>query len=291
LGDLAARGDQQPVNLGVDPIPAATGPSLGDLNRQALDGVKLHHGPNWGKIGGIALGVLGDALATYGGGQPIYGPMIARRNQLKAESDYDLQKFNEELRLKREEALNPHLEQVGNTIGMVDGRANGGAGSYSPIYTAPGAPEQYASLLGFQAGTPEYANAAREYVLRGNSDYATGNKLDLIDHRFDRSDAQLGQRLATTRRGQDLTHGDRQATIRQSDINNRRTTATSTANNVRSTDTSAANNTATNRMRFQTSRHGKGAPVRVNSPDEARRLPPGTFIEVPDGRILQVPGR
>lgn len=34
----------------------------------------------------------------------------------------------------------------------------------------------------------------------------------------------------------------------------------------------------------------EGAPVRVNSPEEARSLPPGTMFQTPDGRTMRVPG-
>lgn len=40
----------------------------------------------------------------------------------------------------------------------------------------------------------------------------------------------------------------------------------------------------------QTPQPQQAAPVRVNTPEEARRLAPGTLIEIPGGRILRVPG-
>ena len=282
LGDLA------PVNLVASPVPA-DGPTLGDVIKGLPQG-DLHKKPAlFGKdgVGWKILGVLGDSITAAGGGQPTYGPAMLREHELERERQFDLDKFNYELEAKRQQALAPHLEQVGDTIGMVDGRA----GTYQPIYSQPSSAESYAAALGYKPGSQEYADAAREYVLRGYSDYATGNKLDLIDHRFDRSDRQLGQRLATTQRGQDLryssttrgqnlTHQDRQSAIAQSNTNN-----------IRTTDTSASNNANTNRTRMVTARRvnpanaNAGAPVKVNSIEEARRLAPGTTFITPDGKL------
>ena len=277
-------GDLMPVNFGVDPI-RTTGPSLGDFVARELPRTPdLHKGPNWGKIAAAVLGIAGDAIVGAHGGQPVFGPMMARRRLAKQEHEYDLEKFNRELELKRQDALRPRPEQVGNTIGMFDP----GGLSFNPIFTAPSPPEQYASALGHKPGTPEFAQAVQDYRLGTYSDPAMQNRLTLEDVRYQNRDALQDQRLGVTRRGQDLTHRDRQDTIRQSDTNNRRSTSTSRENNIRSTDTSRENNTANNRTRFQTSRKPpRGAPVKVSTPEEARKLDPGTFFETPDGRILQ----
>lgn len=288
-GQAAARtapailGDLAPVNFGVDRLPSVGGPSLADLANGLPSAGKLHDGPNWGKILGTLAGIVGDGLAGAAGRPALYTESLIRKREQDQEQNNALERLRAEVELKRQAALAPHVEQVGNALGMVDPTT----GAFRQTYTAPSPAEQYAAALGYQPGSDEYKQSVQDYLLKGYSDAAMPNRLGLIDHRYDRSDAQLGERLAVTRRGQDLTHGDRRASIAQSNTNNVRSTSTSAANNVRSTTTSANNNAATNEMRFQTSRKPRGGPVEVSTPEEARKLPPGTFFKTPDGRILQ----
>ena len=288
-GQAAARtapatlGDLAPVNFGVDRLPSVGGPSLADLANGLPSAGKLHDGPNWGKILGTLAWIVGDGLAGAAGRPALFTQSLIQKRQDEREQNNALERIRTEVEMRRQAALAPHLEQVGNTIGMLDGNTR----SFEPLYTSPSPAEQYAGALGYQPGSDEYKQSVQDYLLKGYSDAAMPNRLGLIDHRYDRSDAQLGERLAVTRRGQDLTHGDRRASIAQSNTNNVRSTSTSAANNVRSTTTSANNNAATNEMRFQTSRKPRGGPVEVSTPEEARKLPPGTFFKTPDGRILQ----
>jgi hypothetical protein len=288
-GQAAARpapailGDLAPVNFGVDRLPSVGGPSLADLANGLPSAGKLHDGPNWGKILGTLAGIVGDGLAGAAGRPALYTESLIRKREQDQEQNNALERLRAEVELKRQAALAPHVEQVGNALGMVDPTT----GAFRQTYTAPSPAEQYAAARGFVPGTDDYKKEVQDYLLKGYSDPAMLNRLGLIDHRYDRSDAQLGERLAVTRRGQDLTHGDRRASIAQSNTNNVRSTSTSAANNVRSTTTSANNNAATNEMRFQTSRKPRGGPVEVSTPEEARKLPPGTFFKTPDGRILQ----
>jgi hypothetical protein len=210
-------------------------------------------------------GIYGDNLT----GNPIYAQHLQNKAKLKAE---------------REEAERRarQPQQVGQSIIVPDGR-----GGYRTLYRDPSAAEAYALAQGFEPGTESYQEAVRQYRLgawnddaveakRGLTGYRYDRQEGLIDRRFDRSDRQLDRRLTVTRRGQDLGHQDRQASVEQSDTNNRRSTGTSRENNIRS-----------NATRLQTSRGGRrpAAPVRVNSLEEARRLPPGTVFITPDGRV------
>jgi hypothetical protein len=244
LGDLA------PVNLNAPPLPSIMPMSLGDI-AQALPGsAKLHSGPDWGKIAQALLGITGDGLMAYGGLQPQFGPNIAKQKAAEQDQAFDLEKLDRTLQAKREDALRPRMEQVGNTIGMLDPRAQ----TYSPTFTSPGPAEQYAEALGHTPGTPEFVQAVRDYRLGSYSDPAMQNRLRLEGVRYENRDALQGERLGVTRRGQDLryssttrgqdlTHGDRQAA-----------TAQSNTNNVRSTGTSRDNNRATNLAHLQTAR-------------------------------------
>ncbi|URD60481.1 hypothetical protein M8312_11910 [Sphingomonas sp. KRR8] len=86
-------------------------------------------------------------------------------------------------------------------------------GSYTPLYTAPQPFEQYASALGYQPGTPEYTEAVKNYRLGAWNDDAVAAKQGLAGYRYDRMGELQDDRLAVTRRGQDLMHTDRQGTI------------------------------------------------------------------------------
>lgn len=268
----------EPVDVRSQPM-AAKPTSLGDL--ASLPNAQVPKGNKTVKTLGDIAGILGDAFMAYGGLRPEFAPALAQQQQDERRNDFDRERLNLELEAKREAALAPRMEQVGNTIGLLDPRAQ----SFTPTYTAPAAPEQYAAALGYEPGTPDYHQAVRDYRLGAWSDPAVEAKTGLLDHRFDRSDAQLGQRLATTQRGQDLMHGDRQAAIGQSNTNNLRSTNTSRENNIRSTDTSRRNNVQNSFTRLTTARKVSGQPMLVNSPEEARALPKGTQFMTPDGRV------
>lgn len=109
--------------------------------------------------------------------------------------------------------------------------------------------EQYADSLGLQRGTPQWANAAKDYVLKGNGPTAFGFDQQLQDAR-----------------------------LRQSDTNNLRSTSTSRENNIRTTSTSRDNNvrsTETSRAVAEIrGRRGRGG--RVSGGNQARAVDPAT---------------
>jgi hypothetical protein len=202
-------------------------------------------GPNWAQI---AL-VVGDTLRGLAGRDPIYGPMMLREQMERDQEDREYKR----------KLMEPRT--VGDSLIVPDG--NGG---YKAAYSAPSPAESYAAAQGFQPGTPEYSQAVQDYVLKGYSPTGVAAKEAVTGYRYDRSDAQLGQRLQTMQRGQDLNYKARQAATAQSNTNNIRSTSTSsnnnvrststsTANNIRSNQTSAANNALTNQTHLQTARH------------------------------------
>jgi hypothetical protein len=110
-----------------------------------------------------------------------------------------------ELVAKRELAMQPKVEQVGNTLGMFDP----GSMSYNPIYQAPQPFEAYASSLGLVPGTDEYHQAIKDYRAGTWNDQGVEGRLTVQQPRLDVTargqDLSHGDRV----RGQDLTHGDR----------------------------------------------------------------------------------
>lgn len=297
-GKAGTLGGLMPVSLGsAAPAPSMAAPAnLGELVNGLPQGdLKARH-PLFGKggLGWTILGVIGDSISAANGREGTFIPALMHQREQEREQNYAMERLNAEVEAKRKAALAPHLEQVGNSIGMVDGNA----GTFNPIYTAPGAADQYALALNLKPGTPEYADAAREYVLRGYSDYATGNKLDVIDHRYDRSDAQLGRRLATTQRGQDLAHTDRQQSILHRGAGRsggpKAPTPATVVGGIMDKQARGQPLTPSEQLTLQQyrqhpkpSRESGGQAVRVGSPAEAQKLPAGTLYETPDGRIMR----
>lgn len=166
-------------------------------------------------IGWKIAGVIGDAMLGYAGRPPVYTPFM--QDQLQAEVD---------AQRKERERLSPRLEQVGNTVGMV----NPALGSFDPIYTSPSVAGQYALDRGFQPGTPEYQSAVADYRLGSWSDDALSAKERLEGVRYNYRDNLQDQRLDVTKRGQDIRSGDTRRgqdirsgdTRRGQDINDKR---------------------------------------------------------------------
>lgn len=279
LGDLQGAQTGQPVRTLAD-ASTAEPRTLADLSAAgALDMPKLKEkkGPlglsskQWAAM----LAAAGDALTAYSGaGRTNTLGAFMQAQEADAEREFELQKQNR-----------PRLEQVGNTLGWV----NPAAGSYSPIFTAPSAAEQYASALGFEPGTDDFKSAVQDYRLGSWSDPAMEQRLTLEDVRYKNRDSLQDERLGVTRRGQDLryrattrgqdlTHGDRQATIHQSDTNNRRTTQTSRDN---------AQLSAQTRLQSGGRRRGSAEPVAVGPHGERLVVRNGAWVDANTGRPVQ----
>lgn len=168
------------------------------------------HGPDWKSI--LAYAVSG-AAAGMGNSYPLQ--MLNDTMRDKRNQEAERQRFEAEQFAKQQERMSPRFEQVGDTIGMFDP----GTYSFSPVYTAPGVSGQYALDRGFQPGTPEYTEAVQEQRLGTWSDPAIDNRRTIEDLRNTYRTNLQNQRLSVTKRGQDLNHQDRQASVATSRSN------------------------------------------------------------------------
>jgi hypothetical protein len=213
----------------------------GQLNQSLVDQTAkadahtAHRKKVMGDVAGAIAAGLNGYLAAMGNPAGIEG--------LRSMHEQQMAKQQEAAQLEQLRAKSYLPQQVGDSLIQLDP-----SGGYQTLFRDPQPFEAYAASLGYQPGTPEYQDAVENYRLGAWSDPAVAAKTALTGYRYDRSDAQLGRRLATTERGQDLTHGDRvrgqdlthgdrirgqnlthgdrQATIRQSDTNSQRTADT-----------------------------------------------------------------
>lgn len=283
-GLTSPRGGFGAPSMPMGDMPKEGGPTIGPDINAALARNSLMPRNN-GMFGGssgkpdwkmaIAAGLAGLAASRGNpAGQMMLQSMLRMR---EARQDAELR--------------NQMPQQVGGSLI----RLNPETGGYDTLFRDPEVFENYAGSLGLQPGSPEYMDAVRNYRLGAWSPEAVDAKTGLAGYRYDRqgalqedrqeygrdmqedrqtfSQGQFNRRDATTRRGQDLNHQDRQATIRQSDTNNQRTT-----------ETSRDNNREDNETRLRTSRKPPRPPaVRVQTVEEARRLAPGTRFIDPNG--------
>lgn len=119
--------------------------------------------------------------------------------------------------------------------------------------------ETYAEKMGLTPGTQDYFDAVEDYVLKGSGPSAYERDVSLDDHRTG-NDASLERMRQGHRVGlEGLRQGNRQGMVEYRN-----------------------NNPAP-------SRAGSGSPrpniVAVRTPEEARKLPPGTKFRTPDGKV------
>jgi hypothetical protein len=214
----------------------------------------------------------------------IYGWLAAGGNPaglegLRANHEMMMARSQEAARMAQQQA---ELEakrlaptQVGDSLVQIDPAT----GQYSTLFRDPQPFEAYAASLGLQPGTPEYMDEVKNYRLGAWNDDAVAAKAGLEgvrfgyrdtlqDHRYDHMGDLQDDRLAVTRRGQDLTHRDRVAGH-----------AVSRDNSIRSNATTRGSASYSHAPR-----RSSAAPVRVSSIEEARKLAPGTVFLTPDGK-------
>lgn len=281
IGDYGAKIDRAIVDQFIQQQPnfAAASPEMGDNGRDPL-APKPRAFDKDGK-GWVIAGIIADAIAGGFGGKGGFAPAY----QATQDANREERLYREKVAAERAERMDPRLEQVGNTIGWADP----GASSYKPFYTAPQPFELYARSLGLKPGTPEYAEAVKEYRAGTWNDVGVDGRLIVQAPRLDVSRENNIRSTGTSREnsvrstGQSNTNNLRSTGASRE--NSIRSTGQSNINNQRSTDTSRENNVRSNETRLNTSRRGRSAtPVRVNSLEEARRLRPGTVFITPDGR-------
>src|SRR5207342_2953591 len=96
---------QMPVGLASSPMAAPM--SLGDLAANDYPQGNVPQKKHSPFTAGNVLGVLGDALMAYGGLQPQFGPNLAHQQDEERQQGYDREKFNAQLDLARQKALEP----------------------------------------------------------------------------------------------------------------------------------------------------------------------------------------
>jgi hypothetical protein len=206
--------------------------------------------PRYSK-GQIIAGVFSDALAGFTGQPGRVAQMWQRDREMADQRAHEETRWHRERNAKREDAMQPRVEQVGDALGTYDPVTK----TFEPIYSKPQPFEAYARAQGFQPGTDEYAQAVEDYRLGGWSDPATENRSGLEDMRT------RGRTALEILRGANRLR-DTTVRMQQSNTNNVRSTGTSAANNQRSTATSAANNVRsttqsnTNNIRSTTTTQG-----------------------------------
>lgn len=217
--------------------------------------------------------VVADALLAFsaGMGNPaslamLQNNMALRRDRFDAEQKRLADEAEWQRKLREPRVVGSNLVQ------MLDD------GSYKTLYNAPEAFEDYASALGFQPGSEDYAEAVRNYRLGSWSDDAvaakqglTGYRYDrmgqLQDRRYDRMGELQDDRLAVQRRGQDVASADRR---RAQDINRR-------GQDIRSGDTQRGQDLTDRRVRDSAGFRGRGgraatAPARAVNPTTGQAI-------------------
>ena len=194
----------QPVMVdGSQPLHPSQDPGLAQIAGQMPDIKPAHHGIDWRMLAGI----VGDGLLGAAGQPGVYGPWKREQAKQQSEQQFELAKALMQNKLPK---------TVGNSLVQ-----QGEDGQYHSVYSDPEPFESFATAQGYTPGTPEYAQAVKNYRLGAWSSDAVGAKEDLAGNRFgyqsELQDARLANsrrntdvRVGATMRGQDFSHHDRQ---------------------------------------------------------------------------------
>jgi hypothetical protein len=268
-----------PAGMFANPASVLGPDGMADINRSLQQNAALgqrkhakHQETLRNVVGAISNGINGWLAA---GGNP------AGIEGLRATHEAMMAKQQEAARLAEQsqalEAKRLLPTQVGDSLVQIDPVT----GEYSTLFRDPQPFEAYAASLGLQPGTPEYMDEVKNYRLGAWNDDAVAAKAGLEgvrfgyrdtlqDHRYDHMGDLQDDRLAVTRRGQNLAHSDRVAGH-----------VVSRENSIRSNDTRRG---AASYSHVPTRGGSSAAPVRVSSVEEARKLKPGTVFLTPDGK-------
>jgi hypothetical protein len=139
-----------------------------------------------GGTGRNMLGAVGDALLQRSGAQPIYSPMMQRRQALQVQGARQQAQFahDNNLRLwQRDNQIDDRNFKVNQpqyfTAGNDRVAFDPATGQSNVLYHGSQPFEDYAAALGLKPGTPEYTKALQDYVLRGNGPTAYDYDVDL----------------------------------------------------------------------------------------------------------------
>jgi hypothetical protein len=168
------------------------------------------------------------------------------------------------LALTNSEAFGNNYNQRFGTRVVAPGSSvvSGGPGGQQAVFTQPNQYEQYAAALGNARGTPGFNTAVTDYVLRSNGPTALSNDKAIDDYRTGNRVRMEGVRQGHREKLEGIRHGNR-ITARQ-------------------TPSYRDLNPPPPRPRPRPTRE---AIVTVRTPEEARKLAPGTRFRTPDGRV------
>ena len=220
---------------------------------------------DWQKVAAI----VGDALMANSGGQPWAARALAARQDQYAQQQRDASlklldwKYGDWKRQNEADlqASNPF------TIGRERLGFDPATGETQILYRGQQDAEIYADNLGFDRGSDEWNAAVEDYVLRGSGPSAHARDIEMDDHRTGNDRSMEGYRQSNRVALERMRQGGR-SSLESQRQNNRMT--------IRQTPPA---------------RSSSGAMPVVSSPDEARRLPPGTSFRVKgSSRVLRTPG-
>lgn len=149
--------DAIPVDTGIDNQQLTLGQVANPIANPGTLTAPKHKGLFPGKDLASILGILGDAMTAYGGGQPQFAPALNQRRRDEQQMGFDREKWAAELEAKRQEALAPM--EVGGSIVQPPQQPGG---QYQTLYTAqPPDPSsireyQYAKEQGFGGSYTDY---------------------------------------------------------------------------------------------------------------------------------------
>lgn len=148
--------------------------------------------PNFFGKGGMGwdiVGALADGFSVASGGRPLYWQMGQQQREWDREDTLYRRRLEDERNA-------PRFFSGASDYVMFDPRS----GQTTKLYDAPTPAEAYAGSLGLEAGTPEYAEAMQDYVLRGMGPTAYENKVGFEgvrqENRLGMEQARQGNRVA-----------------------------------------------------------------------------------------------
>lgn len=206
-------------------------------------------------------GLLGDVLNGIGGGNGhAYSDMAIGRRSEEEKRRFETARTLAEWQHRDYDRQNAADLQASQpfTLGRTRYQFDPATGQTTALQTAPMDFETYAASQGYQPGTPEYNQAAQDYILRGNGPTAVGLDASLDDHR-------TGNRV----RLEGVRAGNRSALESQRQAARASLRSMPTYRDLHPRASSGS---------------GGGIPT-VASPQDAMKLPPGTKFRTPDGRV------
>jgi hypothetical protein len=193
---LAAGPFAPPPSYGTPPIagpaedwipnPSALDTDAGAALAEAIPPVKK---PGFFDRDGMGLNLLGgisDSVLALNGMAPVYGPVVEQQRQRQFQSDQERKAQSRQDTIRREDrgwqvedrdakANAPDFFMSGRDRVKYDPRT----GQSTTVYDGAEDFQTYATSLGLQPNTPEYARAMQDYVLKGSGPTALDGRLSM----------------------------------------------------------------------------------------------------------------